>query len=211
MWSLADFRFDHEIPGTEVYLLDEELGPECVLIAKDEAIALAHRRGENLVPAWPGTDVDAPLLCSISKVTLPLRWEQTMDSNDTRPELDQNLWFVAACGERDLLIGNGHTFTGRIAAWCPSRQVSYNISLTELGEMSEQARYWLRGFLAGAEPGLPRNGDDEPLDEDLAAWREATARFRRTGAWFGRWRTCRMCGCLLLPDTAAMECAQHRT
>ena len=71
-----------------------------------------------------------------------------------------------------------------------------------------QTRYFIAGFLAGSEPGYPvdEQGDAE---DDLIAWRSATGRFRRTGSWYGRWGTCEICGCVLLPDSAAQRCARH--
>jgi hypothetical protein len=77
--------------------------------------------------------------------------------------------------------------------------------------MSEEARYFVAGFLAGNEPGYPADADGETDEADLAAWRAATARFRRTGSWYGRWGTCQVCGCVLLPDTADDRCHEHST
>lgn len=52
--------------------------------------------------------------------------------------------------------------SGRMAAWCPDKQVSYNISLSEMGQMSQQARYFVAGFLAGNQPGQPRRQTPTP-------------------------------------------------
>jgi len=93
----------------------------------------------------------------------------------------------------------------------PDKKVSYNVSLAEMGQMSQQARYYIAGFLAGNQPGLPPPPDPDTDAEpgDLTAWKAATGRFRRTGLWLGRWRTCQTCGCVLLPDTAAEDCQEH--
>jgi len=109
------------------------------------------------------------------------------------------------------MTGNGGTFPGRMAAWCPEGQVGYNVSLAEMGEMSREARYYVAGFLAGNQPGPPPPpGPDDDIDPaDLAAWQAATSRFRRTGYWHGRWRTCQACGCVLLPDADADHCREH--
>ncbi|WBC17225.1 hypothetical protein O7600_10500 [Micromonospora sp. WMMA1998] len=201
MWSLAEFRFDEAIEAAEVYL-DSGTGLE--LMARDEAIALAHERGANLV-AWCPPDGEATPSCVVAKVSQPLRWEQApLDE----PALDERLWFEAPCG-RDVLVGNGHTFTGRMAAWCPHEGVGYNVSRPGMGAMSDEARYFVAGFLAGNEPRYPADVDGEPDEADLSAWRAALARFRRTGSWYGRWGTCQVCGCVLLPDTADNRCHQH--
>jgi hypothetical protein len=84
-----------------------------------------------------------------------------------------------------------------------------------MGQMWQQARYYVAGFLAGnqpgppppAEPGAGADADADPGDP--AAWRAATSRFRRTGRWPGRWHTCQACGRVLLPGTAAEDCQEH--
>lgn len=205
MWSLSRFRYDEGIDAERVdVLLDDGLEP----MSRDDAIAYAHEHGGNLVAWWPAPD-DACPACVVSKVSLPLRWERLPD--EPAPEVDERLWFEASCGGRDFLVGNGHTFVGRMAAWCPDERVGYNVSLGEMGEMSDAARYWVAGYLAGSEPGYPYDEDADAAAEaaDLAAWEAALRRFRRTGEWYGRWGTCRVCGCVLLPDTAADRCAEH--
>jgi len=114
-------------------------------------------------------------------------WEQLPDEARYE-ELDENLWFEATC---------------------PHDRVGYNVSLREMGNMSEQARYFIKGFLSGTEPEPPTDVDGNTTPEDLQAWRSATARFRRTGTWYGRWGTCDECGCVLLPDTTADFCNEH--
>jgi hypothetical protein len=94
-------------------------------------------------------------------------------------------------------------------AWCPTDDVRYLVSLSEMGDMSSASRYFVRGFLSGNEVGPPADDDGETAPADLAAWIAATRRFRQTGSWFGRWRTCRECGCVLLPDRAAEHCSEH--
>lgn len=93
---------------------------------------------------------DAAPSCIVAKVSLPLRWEHLPVEE---PAIDERLWFDAPCGGRDFLTGNGHTFIGRMAAWCPFKRLGHNVSLNEMGTMSEQARYFVAGFLEGAKPG----------------------------------------------------------
>lgn len=200
MWSLAEFCFDEGIEAVEVDLLLDELEP----MTLGQALEIARAGETNVIARWPG-DRDRPS-CVLSKVTLPVRWEQA----DARPEeIDERLWFQASCGSRDYIVGNGHTFRGRMAAWCPHRRVGYNISLSELTEMSTESQYFVKGYLAGTEPGLPMDIQGDTSPEDERAWRAATARFRRTGSWYGRWGTCEECGCVLLPDSGAVRCSEH--
>jgi hypothetical protein len=155
-------------------------------------------------PGRPTLNCDEPL----SKVTLPLRWERVEAVGE---EIDERLWFEASCGGRDSLDGrNPHTFIGRMSAWCPHQQVGYNVSLAELAEMSSEARYFVKGFLSGTEPSYPADDEGETKPEDMEAWSAATARFRRTGSWFDRWRTCDESGCVLLPDSSSHRCAEHQ-
>jgi hypothetical protein len=210
MWRLDQFRFDEAIQHDEVDLIDDEAtGGELASTARDEAIAIARARGEHLIAWWPAGSADGPPSCIIGKVATPLRWEELPDADQARATPDERLWFEASCGGRDFLVGNPHTFTGRMAAWCPHQRRGYNVSLSELGEMSDGSRYFIRGFLSGSEPGPPygAHGDLGPADEK--AWQAALHRFHQTGLWYGRWTTCRTCGCVLLPDTAADHCAAH--
>jgi hypothetical protein len=208
MWPLRWFRYDEGIDSADVYLLD---GPgEAELMSRDEALAIARGRGLHLIPEWPGHLTTGSAWCRIGKVSLPLRWEDVQEPEHAQAP-DPLLWFEAPCGGRDQLVGSGDTYPGRMAAWCPDKQVSYNVSLAEMGQMSQQARYYVAGFLAGNQPGPPPPPDPDSGIEagDLTAWTAATSRFRRTGLWIGRWRTCQACGRVLLPDTAAEDCQEH--
>src|SRR5437879_107634 len=129
MWSLRDFRFDESIGAEDVVVFDDE----AQLMARDEAIALAHGRGANLVAWWPVVGGETtPPSCIVAKVATPLRWERLPDEDTL--VIDERLWFEASCGNRDFLLGNAHTFVGRMAAWCPDKQGSYMVSVGEIGE-----------------------------------------------------------------------------
>jgi hypothetical protein len=96
------------------------------------------------------------------------------------------------------MTGNGGTFPGRMAAWCPEGQVGYNVSLAEMGEMSREARYYVAGFLAGNQPGPPPPpGPDDDIDPgDLAAWQVATS---RSAQWLLAWPVADLPGLRLCP------------
>lgn len=96
-----------------------------------------------------------------------------------------------------------------MAAWCPTTEVHYCVSVDEMKEMSTATRYCIRGFLAGNEPAPPIDDEGNEDPDDMDAWRSAVRRFRHTGNWFGRWRTCAECGSVLLPDSVAERCHDH--
>lgn len=222
-FRLAGFCFDAGIGVSHVLLIDSEAtGGELERMPRDDALAIARSRGVHLVvESWtvsqsmhdnsisPGEPV-----CFIGPVAVPVRWEELPDEPDEVTRLDERLWFDAPCGGRDLLMdGSGHTFRGRMNAWCPAKREAYNISLGEMGEMSDEARYFVLGFLSGSEPPDPNDldGEGEVAADDLAAWLSSNRRFRRTGYWRGGWHTCNECGCVLLPDTFSDYCHAHRS
>lgn len=98
------------------------------------------------------------------------------------PDVDPNLWFdTERCGRHYLLDGNPHTFAGRMFAYCAERGIRTQVSKGEIGDCSEQTRYFVRGFLSGNElPPPVSGGGTEPAH---LAWREAAAHFRNTGYW----------------------------
>jgi hypothetical protein len=203
---LSELVYGWDIPGDEVALFQPN--SEVEYIPKGLAIDIAHAQGKHLVPEFR-SDAE-PVSCNVARLALPLRWEGA-PGRDPDAELDEELWFIGFCGERDLLTGNPHTFHGRRSAWCPTQQVGYNVSLNEITEMSTASQYFIKGFLSGNEPPQPEEDDDGNEDpDDLAAWLAAIARFGTTGNWLGRWRTCDVCGCVLLPGTADEHCFEHQ-
>lgn len=101
-------------------------------------------------------------------------------------DYDKKLWFEhKGCEGKHFILGNPHTFPGRIWAWCPVKNGSFFVSKSEIGNTSEQAAYWIKGFLSGNEPEPPvdENGD---VDFESNTYREWTARakeFSATGTW----------------------------
>jgi hypothetical protein len=108
---------------------------------------------------------------------------------DAGPPVDERLWIrTNGCADRDFLAGNGHTFHGRISAYCPHKSHGFSVSLSEIEEMSPESSIWIDGYLAGNEPDpheMFGQGIYE-LDEDHPRWRrwfDAVAEFRTTGSW----------------------------
>ena len=59
------------------------------------------------------------------------------------------------------------------------------VSKSEILEASSEAKYWIAGFLAGAEPEPPRNADQDVDFEsaEYKKWEQLVAEFRKTGGW----------------------------
>lgn len=67
-------------------------------------------------------------------------------------EYDKNLWFYHnGCEGQHYLIGNPHTHIGRMYAWCPINKTALCVSEHEMGDMSIESKYWIKGFLSGSE------------------------------------------------------------
>ena len=44
-------------------------------------------------------------------------------------EIDEALWIrVSGCASQDYLVGNSHTFPGRMSAYCPTDGIHYSVS-----------------------------------------------------------------------------------
>lgn len=84
---------------------------------------------------------------------------------------------------RDFVLpASWNTSPGRIPMWCPSRQVSFRMSLSELPEdASPELRYWVAGFVAGSTPDPP--DPDEMTEDDLRAWDARVEAYRSSGTW----------------------------
>jgi len=98
---LSELVYDWDIPGDEVALFQPD--SEVEYIPKGLAIDIAHAQGKHLVPEFR-RDAE-PVFCNVARLALPLRWEGA-PGRDPGAELDEELWFIGFCGERDLLTGN---------------------------------------------------------------------------------------------------------
>ena len=127
------------------------------------------------------------------------------------PVFDENLWFILGdcCPGKHYLLYNPHTFPGRMRAWCPNKQLGFNVSKSEIKECSLEAHYWIQGFLSGNEPDAPRDENGDYLADDdpnYERWRAAIKQFPETGLWVVQDRTCEVCGQELLPTQPGMTC-----
>ena len=128
-------------------------------------------------------------------------------------QYDQELWFTQEwCDEKHFLLGNPHTFPGRMAGWCPKQQLGFCVSRSEMLTCSTATRYWVQGFLSGNEPGLPTNEEGDIIDDEddprVKKWRAAIELFATTGIWVVTDRHCEKCGEALLPSQVGMLCKQ---
>ena len=95
-------------------------------------------------------------------------------------DVDLDLAFMGThCGGGHFLVGNAHTFTGRMAAWCQDQQTEIAVSFSEMTYASPGARFWVKGFLSGSEPAPPES--DNPAAEP--EWEAARREYRSTGEW----------------------------
>jgi hypothetical protein len=101
-------------------------------------------------------------------------------------QYDERLWFLhRGCTGRHFLLGNPHTFPGRIYGWCGIKKRSFFFSKSEIEEASPEAIIWIEGFLAGNEPEPPKNSEGEVDFEshEYKLWLHMVEVFRQSGAW----------------------------
>jgi len=128
---------------------------------------------------------------------------------DNNLKYDKNLWFEhLGCKGKHYLIGNPHTYVGRMWAWCPKEERTFFVSKADMGEMSEQAKFWVQGFLNGHEPDPPVNEDGDVDFESLEykTWTEAMVFFHETGFWTDQERKCEKCGKMILKSEPGVKC-----
>ncbi len=128
---------------------------------------------------------------------------------------DQRLWFLhKGCTGKHYLIGNPHTFRGRMWAWCPVHRRTVFVSKSEIESCSPEAEYWIQGFLAGNEPPPPLDEHGDPAFDspEYARWEAEIRLFHHTGFWHPAERRCRWCGEVLLrsePEDACADCRRR--
>lgn len=108
---------------------------------------------------------------------------------------DRKLWFTmkgckGKCKGKHYFIENAHTFIGRMLAYCPHTKEYFLMSKFDIIKMSNESKYWLKGFLSGAEPEPP---DENPKNNKYLFWEKSIKRFHQTGAWAENKRRCKVC------------------
>jgi hypothetical protein len=83
-----------------------------------------------------------------------------------------------------VIVGNSHTWRGRFRILLDTG-VSISASISEVVPLTEEAKYWLLGFISGYEPHpwdvLGSDWLDDTSDAALAPWRDAVSKFRQSG------------------------------
>lgn len=91
--------------------------------------------------------------------------------------------FLLNCpGHQHYIVGNPHTFPGRMSAWCPELARELAFSKNEIFDVSEASRSWIEGFPSGNEPPPPMDGSTagaKMYDE----WLKRRAIFHNEGDW----------------------------
>jgi len=90
---------------------------------------------------------------------------------------------MQGCTGRHFFVDGNSGIVGRIYAYCPVKQIVTRVSKSDVVAASAEAHAFVRGFLAGSEPGPPVDHDGMMIDDDsrVAAWRAATLQWRRSG------------------------------
>jgi hypothetical protein len=127
-------------------------------------------------------------------VSILLSMENVHQTPARPPEADERRWVVVQGFDgRCYVIGNCHTFRGRMACWSESTGQTFAFSQSEVLDASDMSRAWIDGFLAGNEPqpeemfgiGIYDADDSDPR---WSRWRDAVRQFRATGHWpHGPW------------------------
>jgi hypothetical protein len=104
------------------------------------------------------------------------------DGDELPDYVDADLFFeIDGYPGRNFLIGNPHTFPGRMEAYSAVERRSFAVSLHEMTNVSPAARAWVSGFLSGSEPRPPAFVGDEHAKAIEDAWRSDVLQFVRNG------------------------------
>jgi hypothetical protein len=180
-----------------------------------DALRLASSRSMDLVEEWERSTPPrkAAVVCRLLRIPRPLVWEGGADTDveqDDEPALDPDLWFTSEhCDGRHFILGNAHTFRGRLSAWCPSKKRHFAVSKSEIVGCSRETTYFVNGFVSGQEPDVPLDEEGDrlrPDSPDYQAWARASELFKLTGSWNDRLRLCDRCGARLLPSNPEARC-----
>jgi hypothetical protein len=70
-------------------------------------------------------------------------------------------------------------------AWCLAKQIVTRVSKDEVTTCSDEAGYFIRGYLSGSEPPPPTDEEGMLVEgqAEVDSWLCAVKEWRRTGAW----------------------------
>ncbi|MCG7878323.1 MAG: hypothetical protein AB2669_03395 [Candidatus Thiodiazotropha endolucinida] len=106
-------------------------------------------------------------------------------------EYDKKLWVEIkpgplvkdpCLGKKHYLVGNPHTRPGRVMVYCPITKKCHVNSFRNFVKLSDEAQYWMQGFLSGNEPHPPL-GSDGMYDFTDKEWVKRIESFHKTGEW----------------------------
>jgi hypothetical protein len=89
------------------------------------------------------------------------------------------------CEGRHYFVEGSSHIRGRIYAWCPVKQDVIRVSKCEITACSDEAEYFMRGFLSGSEPPPPTDGEGKLVGDqgEVHSWLRSVGRWRQTGEW----------------------------
>lgn len=128
-------------------------------------------------------------------------------------EIDERLWFTLKeddCNGRHFILGNPHTFNGRIMGFCTEKKKSFYFSKSEIDEMSVETECWIKGYLCGNEPNPPQmeEGTVDFKSEEYRFWGDSIEIFHETGYWNYSDRVCDDCGKKLMNAWTEFSCKE---
>jgi hypothetical protein len=103
-------------------------------------------------------------------------------------EIDERLWFeMSGCDGRHFFVEGTPHVLGRLYAYCPAKETIERVSRSDVTASSDEAGYFMRGYLSGSEPAPPTGVDGSLIDDQTAVddWLEAVEIWRLTGEWTG--------------------------
>lgn len=130
-------------------------------------------------------------------------------------KFDKNLSFTLknhTCDGIHYILGNPHTFSGRVWSYCTKQEVSFYFSFDEVKDMSVEMKYWMKGYLMGNEPPPPKDSDGmtDFGSESYSFWEKSIQLFHETGYWNDEDRICELCNTKLLYsscDEICLDCS----
>jgi hypothetical protein len=99
---------------------------------------------------------------------------------------DPRLWFeMTGCEGRHYLVDGTAHIRGRMYAYCPVKQIVTRVSKREIIASSDEAGYFMRGFLSGSEPPPPTDAERMIVEDQVEVdrWLRGVEARRQTGEW----------------------------